>query len=147
MAGGPGVCLETAEGRAGEIVELEVHLLKDDGESCRFANEAWGLIEIDPSKFELANDADQLDCTTRHQIPDVPGTDLITWQRFGDGAIQGCQAPAGIGKVDVIKVKIKDGVAPGDYDLGWQGSELFGAGPAACLGTNNHIGGSIRVLP
>jgi hypothetical protein len=143
---GPLVALETAEGKAGDVVDLEVYLVGND--TCTNGNEGYGLIRFDRTYFELVNPVSQVDCTTRSQIPDSnnPGKDLITWQKFGNGSIAACPNPVGLGKVDVIKVRIKPGTPPGDYSFGWETSEFWGGTPA-CDVMGSHVGSEIRVLP
>lgn len=143
------VCLETAEGRAGDVIDLEVHLVRTA--ACGPADYAMGYIQIDPSKFELVNADDQQDCLRREQVQSFsdPDFDLIGWQAFGTKAPAGCSTAAGIGKVDVIKVRIKPGTAPGDYELPFETSELIGGvgSDPDCSGVFLDVAGKIRVLP
>lgn len=141
---GKGICLDTDEAPAGEVVELDVVLAPSS--SCT-VDQAYGRLIIDASKFELVNVADQVDCTSRHQVQlpsQTNGDELITWQKFGGGAIAGCPDPVAAGKVDVIRVRIKPGTPPGDYEIAWETSELLGA---SCFVTDDHHAGKIRVLP
>lgn len=141
------ICLETAEGHAGDIVDLEVHLIRTA--ACGLAEYAMGSIAIDPAKFEVVNRDFQPDCLQRDQSPSFsdPTMDVISWQAFDRSvAPAGCTASAGIGKVDVIKVRIKPGTPAGDYDLPFETSELLGGGPS-CSGVYLDVAGKIRVLP
>lgn len=141
------ICLETAEGRAGDIVDLEVHLIRTA--ACGPAEYAMGAIQIDPSKFEVVNRDYQQDCLQRDQYTSFsdPNVDVIAWQAFDKSvAPADCTASAGVGKVDVIKVRIKPGTAAGDYDLPFETSELLGGGPG-CSGVFLDVAGKIRVLP
>jgi hypothetical protein len=144
---GNAVCLETAEGHAGDVVDLEVHLLRPA--ACGTAEYAMGNIQVDPTKFEITNADYQQDCLKREQSPVVgnPSLDVIFWQAFDRSvAPTSCTASAGVGKVDVIKVRIKPGTPPGDYDLPFENSELLGGGPG-CSGVFLDVAGMIRVLP
>ncbi len=142
----PGLCLENAEGHAGETVSLEVHLVASA--NCDHANEASGRIFIDKTRFALANE--EVGCIWRHQIPDTftPAfsNDLIEWKASGGGNPATCVAPAGIGKVDVIQVKILPNTPPGDYELDWQDIRFWGD-TYTCQSKDNFIAGKIRVLP
>lgn len=141
------ICLETAEGRAGDVVDLEVHLLRTA--ACGTAEYAMGVIQIDPSKFEIVNSDNQPDCLLREQSASLssPNLDVISWQVFDRSVAPAtCTASAGIGKVDIIKVRIKAGTPAGDYDLPFETSELLGGG-AGCSGVFLDIAGKIRVLP
>ena len=141
------VCLETAEGRAGDIVELEVHLLRTA--SCGPAEYAMGAIQVDPAKFEIMNPDSRPDCLERAQVPSFsdPTIDVISWQAFDRSvAPADCTASAGVGKVDTIEVRIKPGTPAGDYELPFETSELLGGGPG-CSGVFLDVAGKIRVLP
>lgn len=142
------VCLETAEGRAGDVLDLEVHLLRASG--CGLAEYAAGSILIDPTKFELVNPDSQPDCLHREQSVSSgdPDLDSIFWQAFDHTtAPPSCTASAGTGKVDVIKVRIKPGTPAGDYDLPFESSEIIGGAGAGCSGVFLDVAGKIRVLP
>ena len=141
------ICLETAEGRAGDTVDLEVHLVRTA--ACGPAEYAFGSFQIDPAKFEIMNRDNQPDCLQRDQYTSFsdPNVDVITWQAFDKSvAPASCTASAGVGNVDVIKVRIKPGTAAGDYDLPFESSELLGGGPG-CSGVSLHVASKIRVLP
>ena len=140
------ICIETAEGHAGETVDLEVHLVRTA--SCGPAEYATGSFRIDPAKFEVMNEDDQPDCLLREQYPSSdPTIDIVSWQAFDRSvAPADCTASAGEGKVDVIKLRIKPGTPAGDYDLPFETSELLGGGPG-CSGVFLHVASKLRVLP
>ena len=140
------VCIETAEGHAGETIDLEVHLIRTA--SCGPAEYAFGSFKIDAAKFEIMNKDYQPDCLSRDAYASSdPGIDIISWQAFDKSvAPADCTASAGVGKVDVIKLHIKPGTPAGDYDLPFETSELLGGGPG-CGGVFLHVASKVRVLP
>jgi hypothetical protein len=140
------LCLETAEGKAGDVVELDVNLVPST--TCGAATDLYGVLEFDKTYFELANVEDQVNCTSRHQIADFnnPSHDVITWQKFGNGSIAGCNGEIATGKVDTVKIRIKPGTPPGDYSIKWQLSEQI-ASTMACGAIDSDINSEVRVLP
>lgn len=140
------VCIETAEGHAGDTIDLEVHLVRSA--ACGPAEYAFGSFKIDSSKFELMNKDNQPDCLSRDAYAGSdPNTDVVSWQAFDRSiAPATCTASAGVGKVDVIELHIKPGTPAGDYDLPFETSELLGGGPG-CSGVFMHVASKVRVLP
>lgn len=143
---GPLVCLETMEGKAGDIVQLEVHLA--GSAMCPVAQQAYGRIDFDKSHFVLVNPVSHVDCTTRDVIPDFndPSKDQIVWQKFGGGAIAGCDENISMGKVDAIQIRIKPGTPPGDYDFTWETAEFAGL-TQECYVQDEFVSAKLRVLP
>jgi hypothetical protein len=141
------LCLENAQGRAGDVVDVEVHLVGST--TCTEAFEANGHVVVDAAHFQLANPADQVDCITRELFSaPAPGTTEIMWSAFGGGSITSCPKNLTPGKVDVIKVKILPGTPPGVYPIRWSDAGI--AAPAsACAGFGSGVGidGTVRVLP
>lgn len=141
------VCIENAEGHAGETIDVDVVLV--GGLSCSLANEADGHIALDLVAFSVENQEEIVSCRTRVVGPDMNGTGTdLRWNAFGDHVVPGCQDMP-IGKVDTIKIKIAAGTKPGDYDLTWSSADFVGAlsGPSTCTSTGVGIAGKIRVLP
>lgn len=141
------LCLENAQGRAGDIVDVEVYLVGSN--TCTEAFEASGHVVADASHFELANPASQVDCITRDLFgAPAPGTTEIMWNAFGGGSITSCPKNLTPGKVDVIKIKILPGTPPGVYPIRWNDAGIAApASQCAVFGSSVGIGGSIRVLP
>lgn len=144
---GPVICLENAEGHAGDVVDIEVHLVRPD--SCGTADYATATFDVDPARFELANPDDQPSCLQRSTSPSFsdPALNAVVWQAFGkSSAPAGCTASAGVGKVDTLELRIKPGTPAGDYEMKVVTSELLGGGPA-CTGVFLDVSGTVRVLP
>ncbi len=141
------LCLENAQGRPGDVVDVEVYLVGSN--QCTEAFEASGHIVGDASHFELANPASQVDCVTRDLFSaPAPGTTEIMWNAFGGGAIGSCPKNLTPGKVDTVKIKILPNTPPGVYPIRWSDAGI--AAPlsqCAVFGSTVGIGGSIRVLP
>lgn len=144
------VCLENAQGRAGDVVEIAVVLL--GGSGCAIANEANGRFSYDYARFEIQNPADVQECRTRRVGPDPvdPAKSSFFWGGFGENVVPGC-ADIPIGRVDTIRLKIAAGTPPGDYDVtALEGGVVGGPGTdVACsdFGAASVVGGVIRVLP
>lgn len=140
------LCIENAQGHAGEVVDVDVFLLGSS--ACTEAFEASGRFSADASSFQLANPIQQVGCISRdfYGAP-APGTTEIMWNAFGGGAIQACPKNITPGKLDTVKIQILPGTAPGVYPITWTDSGV--AAPAtqcATFGTSG-ISGTIRVLP
>jgi hypothetical protein len=142
------LCLENAQGHAGELVDVDVFFL-GNGTTCTEALEISGHIVADASHFELANKVEQVDCITRDlSTAPAPGTTEIMWNHFGAGAISACPNKVPVGKTDTIKVKILPGTPPGIYPIKWTDAGIASpVSECAVFAPTAGIGGSIRVLP
>lgn len=141
----PIVCTENVQGRAGEIVDVELHLLGST--TCNEAFEAGGRMVFDTARFQLMNEVEQIDCRTRRLTAGAtPGTSEIMWNAFGANVIAGCPNNLPLGKADVVKLRILPGTPPGDYVIGWSNSGFIGT-TAECQKLAPGKTGIVRVLP
>ncbi|MBX3187831.1 MAG: hypothetical protein KF819_12480 [Labilithrix sp.] len=142
----PKACIERVEGRAGDVVQVDLVLLGSSG--CTAAGEVGGRIDLDLGRFELTNEGEHVACRTRMVATNVtPGSpDQIVWNAFGEGALGGCPDAIPAGKADTLAIRIKPGTPPGDYALTWGESTVASFNPA-CQSTSPGANGVIRVLP
>lgn len=143
----PDVCIENAQGRAGETVSVEIHLV-GDAKACNAANEAGGHILFDPNLMSVENPGEQISCRTRRVAPSIftPGATVIQWDAFGPGTLGGCTTDIPFGKVDVVEMRILPGTKPGDYELKFEDASYIGY-TAPCTNIGGGIAGTLRVLP
>jgi hypothetical protein len=139
----PGTCLETAQGRAGDVVEVEVYFVPTA--SCLNATETYGRFTVDAKRFALENAVSHIDCRTRRAVEAKDGKREISYQRQGKmNAL--CADPIGFGKIDVLAVRILPGTPPGDYPLTLDAAHVVGTAPG-CDSHDVAVAGVIRVLP
>lgn len=138
------LCVENAQGRVGDVIDVDVYVLGTAG--CTEAQEAGGRIDINPTHFELQNALDVQNCRTRRFDKGLSGADELMWNAFGANVVPGCTTNLPSGMHDAIKLKILPGTPPGDYTFKWTTSGVIGA-DAACSAFDSGISGTIRVLP
>lgn len=141
------LCIENAEGHAGDIVDVPIYFLATA--ACSDAYEANGHLVADANDFDLANPVQQVACVSRdYYAAPAPGTIEIIWNAFGGGSVGGCPNDIAPGKLDTVKLEILPGTPPGDYPITWNDASVAGK-TAVCsfLGGSNGIAGTIRVLP
>lgn len=145
---GATLCLENAQGRAGDVVDVDVFFI-GNGTTCNEGLELSGHMIADGAHFELANEVEQVDCITRGLYTQpAPGTIEIMWNHFGANAISSCPNKVPVGKTDTIKVRILPGTAPGVYPITWSDAGIASTvNECAAFGASAGIGGTIRVLP
>lgn len=147
------LCLENAQGHAGEVVDVDVYFLGSN--TCTDALEVNGRIVADGSHFALANPIQQVNCISRDFFgAPAPGTTEIMWNAFGGGAISACPNKLSPGKLDTVKIQILPGTPPGVYPITWNDAGIVApsSAPSSCSlfasnGQTVGIGGQIRVLP
>ena len=141
------MCIENAQGRAGDVVDVDVVLLSNP--TCGAAGEASGHVVFDVTKLHVENEIDRIDCRLRLLGPDVDGKTDLAWQAFGGGSFPGCVADVPAGKVDTIEIEIAAGTPPGDYPLTWSNAGFIGHmnAPVDCTTIGQEIAGTLRVLP
>ncbi len=144
------VCLENAQGHAGEVVDIDVYFVGSN--TCTDALEVNGRFVADGSHFALANPIQQVNCVSRDLFgAPAPGTTEIMWNAFGAGAITACPNKLTPGKLDTVKVQILPGTPPGVYPIRWSDVGIAGSTSQCSLFTQSGqsvgIGGQIRVLP
>jgi len=142
----PDVCVETAEGRVGDVVAVDIVLLGST--MCTEAGESSGRLALDLSRFELTNEVEMVACRTRRVSPSItPGQPPeILWNAFGGGSLGGCPNNLSLGKVDTLKLRVLPGTPPGDYAIGWRDAGFIGS-DAACQQIGGGVAGVVRVLP
>jgi len=138
----PTICLENVTGRAGDVVDVEVHLLGTA--SCVELGQSHVDVLYDPTRFTLANPAGGItNCRLRdpRNTPDAH----VYWHAFTKAAV-GSSCPVSLppGLTDVLKFQIAANVPPGDYKLATRGPHVSPPGP--CQGMRG-IDGTVRVLP
>jgi len=140
------LCIENVEGRVGDVVDLEIHLLGTS--TCFEAQEMFGRIDAKKTQFEIQNVADVDNCRTRRYDTALadPTTEEIVFAAFGANTSVGCTAHLPKGMKDAIKIKILPGTPPGDYTLSFTSAGVA-TDDAACAMQSTGISGVIRVLP
>ena len=142
-----GLCIENAEGHAGEVIDVPVYLL--GSANCTDAMEASGHIVADANSFALANPVQQVDCVSRdYYAAPAAGTIEIMWNAFGAGSIGACPNDIVPGKLDTVKIEILPGTPPGDYALSWSDTTVAGnTMQCSAFGASGGLPGTLRVLP
>lgn len=137
------MCLENVEGKPGEVVDFDVHLLGNA--TCKEAQEMYGKLTAKPTYFEIQNVADVQSCRTRRYDVNQSGGDELVWSAFGANTVGGCSDYLQAGMKDTIKIKIQPNTPPGDYVFSWVFSGIA-TDDNDCNMQDAAVGGTIRVL-
>ncbi len=138
------VCLEAVEGRPGDTVEVEVHVLLDEP-ACSEFQEGFASVEYENAVFELASEEAETDCFELQDYEFSDGSRVVDWYITADDD-EDSECPEGFapGMKDTIEFAIRGDASEGDYTLPLDTASV-GASDSECEGLGQ-ISGLIRVL-